>query len=247
MSYKYDITVSFAGEDREFIEPIALELYKKGVSIFYDKLEQSDLWGKDLYQHLAEVYSTKARYCIIFISSHYLKKNWTKHELKSAQSRSFQQEHEYILPIKLDDSEIPGLPSTVGYLDARHMSGEEIVELVLKKLEFKNNKKEDTTIFWKIRSVLNAYDPMELLTLGRGLNLGPPSDEYDPEIVEIYDILPLVKSPNELSERIFTIFVKYFSKDMADSFQHYHTLASEIWTLKDSESFAKLYNYKKQF
>ncbi|MFC2947659.1 toll/interleukin-1 receptor domain-containing protein [Virgibacillus sediminis] len=244
MDFKYDVTVSFAGEDRNIIEPIALELHRKGVSIFYDKLAQSDLWGKDLYQHLAEVYSSKAKYCIIFVSAHYLKKSWTKHELKSAQSRSFQQDQEYILPIKLDDSEVPGLPITLGYLDARQMNTEELLKIILDKLGFEN-KKKDTILFWKIRSVINANDPMDLLSLGRDIDVGPPSDEYDPEIEEIYDILPLAKSPEELSDGIIRIFAKYFSVEDALRFRNYSKLSEEIWELKDGNSLGGLYNYGK--
>lgn len=43
-------------------------------------------------------------------------------------------ESEYILPIRIDDSELPGLPATVAYIDARKLTSEEIIDLILGKL-----------------------------------------------------------------------------------------------------------------
>lgn len=134
MKFKYDIAVSFAGEDRSVVEEFVNALAKNDVSVFYDSWEQAELWGKDLYKHLDMIYQQAAQYCVIFISKHYVQKAWTKHELRSAQARAFQQNSEYILPIKLDDTELPGLPSTIAYIDLRHTSIKEIVNTLSEKL-----------------------------------------------------------------------------------------------------------------
>lgn len=136
-SFRYDVTVSFAGEDRSTVERLARLLRRNGVRVFYDAWEQSDLWGKDLYQHLDAVYRSAARYCLVFVSEHYVKKAWTKHELKSAQARAFEENAEYILPIRLDDTELPGLPPTVAYLDARTTPLTEICQIFVSKLGLK--------------------------------------------------------------------------------------------------------------
>lgn len=49
--YDYDVTLSFAGEDRAYVEKVAAALYSLGIRVFYDRYEQVDLWGKDLYTH----------------------------------------------------------------------------------------------------------------------------------------------------------------------------------------------------
>lgn len=82
--FEYDIVLSFAGEQRAQVERVAECLRLAGVKVFYDAYEKSDLWGKDLYQHLSEVYQKKARYCIVFASKDYANKAWTNHELRSA-------------------------------------------------------------------------------------------------------------------------------------------------------------------
>src|SRR5262245_31136756 len=112
---EFDVCLSFAGEDREYVDRVAAELRSAGVRLFYDAYEDVDLWGKDLYQHLDAVYRHKARYCVAFFSAAYAAKVWTKHELKSAQTRAFEENREYILPARFDDTEIPGVPKTVKY------------------------------------------------------------------------------------------------------------------------------------
>ncbi len=136
----YDVVLSFAGEDRKIVEDIAYILQKNNVKVFYDKFEVSNLWGKDLYQYLNDIYKNKARFCIIFFSKNYVKKEWTKHELKSAQARAFETE-EYILPIYLDDVHVPGINKTIGHLNFNEYTKEDIVRLIIEKLENNQDKK----------------------------------------------------------------------------------------------------------
>ena len=44
--YRYDVCLSFAGEDRDYVNKVAEELRSAGVRVFYDLYEQVDLWGK---------------------------------------------------------------------------------------------------------------------------------------------------------------------------------------------------------
>jgi hypothetical protein len=134
--YEYDVALSFAGEDREVARELASLLARRRVRIFFDEYEKAQLWGKNLYQHLQSVYRHKARFCVLFLSHHYAEKLWTKHELESAQARAFKESSEYILPLKLDDTEIPGINPTTGYVDVRVDSIGHIAELVLEKLNY---------------------------------------------------------------------------------------------------------------
>jgi len=132
--FEYEVALSFAGEDRKIAEELAGILDGFDVSVFYDLHEQAELWGKDLYQHLQVVYRDKAKYCVIFVSGDYIAKAWTKHELKQAQARALMENREYILPVRLDDAELPGLNATVGYLDLRKYSIEGVADLLMQKL-----------------------------------------------------------------------------------------------------------------
>jgi hypothetical protein len=133
-NYAYDVCLSFAGENREYVEVAASELRKRGVRVFYDKYEKAELWGKDLYEHLDYVYHSAARYCVLFASADYAAKVWTSHERKSAQARALDENREYILPARFDHTEIPGLRKTVGYIDLAETSPSELADLVVEKL-----------------------------------------------------------------------------------------------------------------
>ncbi len=141
--YEYDLVLSFAGEDRKVVERIYKILMREKIRVFYDKAEQASLWGKDLYQHLQSVYRDRARFCVVFISKNYVKKRWTKHELKQAQARAFNESIEYILPIRLDSTEVPGLNMTTGYVELGRGDVSSVVALLLDKLGRKKMEADD--------------------------------------------------------------------------------------------------------
>lgn len=136
--YEYDVCLSFAGEDRPYVEMVAQELKERGVRVFYDLDETSKLWGKDLAEHLDYIYRRASRFCVMFISEAYARKAWTRHERRSALARAIEEEQEYVLPGRFDDTELPGLQPTLAYVDLREYAPTTIAEFLLEKLGFKN-------------------------------------------------------------------------------------------------------------
>jgi hypothetical protein len=132
---KYDVALSFAGENRDYVEKVAIFLKDQGVAVFYDNHHKTSLWGKDLFQHLHIIYKELAKCCVIFISEHYPIKLWTKHELKAVQSRVFSKGDDYLLPVRFDETGIPGLSQTVGYIDARVVTPHELAEEIVDKIK----------------------------------------------------------------------------------------------------------------
>jgi hypothetical protein len=132
--FEYDVALSFAGEDRSIVEEFTGRLKAKNIEVFHDEYEAGDMWGRDLVDHLVNIYSRKARYCVMFISRYYPLKKWTKVERMAAQERALRDPNEYILPLRVDDTQVPGVEETTGYRDLREHSMESIVELLEKKL-----------------------------------------------------------------------------------------------------------------
>jgi len=130
----YEMVLSFAGEDREYVEATADYLRNNNVKVFYDKYEEVTLWGKDLSEHLDKVYRGSARYCVMFISKNYANKVWTSHERRSALAKAIEEKEEYILPVRFDDTEIPGIRPTVGYVDLSKKTPEQLGKMILQKL-----------------------------------------------------------------------------------------------------------------
>jgi len=134
MEYKYEIALSFAGEDRAYVDRVAKSLQENGISVFYDKFEQIDLWGKDLGIHFDYIYRRSSKYFIPFISAFYKEKIWTNYEIRNAISRAIENKEEYILPVRFDDTDLEGIRSTIGYLDIRSISPEQLAQMIIQKL-----------------------------------------------------------------------------------------------------------------
>ncbi|SDO89135.1 TIR domain-containing protein [Lentzea jiangxiensis] len=131
---KYDVCLSFAGEDRPYVDEVARHLTELGVSRFYDTDEQADLWGKNLVEHLDQIYRHDSRFCVMFISEAYARKMWTKHERQAAFDRALVSDTEYVLPVRFDDTEIPALRVGTGYLDLRDRTPRELARMIAEKV-----------------------------------------------------------------------------------------------------------------
>ena len=71
----------------------------------------------------------------MFVSLEYAERMWTTHERRSAQARAVREKgREYILPVRVDDTDLDGLPPTVGYISLKEYTVAQIAELLVKKL-----------------------------------------------------------------------------------------------------------------
>lgn len=130
----YEVSLSYAGEQGEYVERVAAVLRDAGVKLFYYPYKEADLWGEDLVEAFEHVFLRASRFAVMFISKEYRAKMWPTVERRAAVERAISQTTVYILPVRFDDTPIPGLRGTVAYQDARLKSPEEIAALILRKL-----------------------------------------------------------------------------------------------------------------
>lgn len=140
--YRHEVALSFAGEQREYVERVAAALEAAGVAYFYDEANAVEMWGEDLTEYLDRVYRRDSRYVAVFVSADYAAKAWPRVEFRSALARAIREKSAYILPIRFDDTELPGLLPTVAYRDARRLTPEAIAQELLVKL---GRDREETT------------------------------------------------------------------------------------------------------
>jgi len=82
------------------------------------------------------VFWKESRFCVTFVSKEYATRMWTIHELRSAQDRAIKERgKEYILPIRVDDTDLDGLPDSVGYLSLKEHDIEMVAGILVKKLQ----------------------------------------------------------------------------------------------------------------
>lgn len=130
----FEVVFSFAGENRKYVREVAKYLRKNKIAVFYDENEQVNLWGKDLVEHFEVLYRRSGKYCVIFISEEYVKKMWTTHERRAALSRALEKGEEYILPARFDQTEVPGILPTVGYVPLLGQTPAKFGKIILEKL-----------------------------------------------------------------------------------------------------------------
>lgn len=131
--FEYDLAVSFAGQQRDFVRAVVRGL-GDDVSVFYDEDQKARLLGENLVDLLTDVYQHRARYVALFISADYADKMWTNLERQSAMARAVGERDPYILPIRMDDTALPGLLPSIGYLDARYEGLNGVVQVLKEKL-----------------------------------------------------------------------------------------------------------------
>lgn len=135
MRYTYDVSFSFAEEDNAFVQEVANHLKRRNPNYYYYKEDLVKNWGKDLEKYLAPIYRRQSRLCVVFVSAAYRDKVWTKFEFENANEKAKRNFLEYILPFKLDDTELPKIPSTTKYLTSKEIAAKELADAICRKID----------------------------------------------------------------------------------------------------------------
>jgi len=140
--FKYDVSLSYANENRKIAKNLAQKLKNKGMRVFFDNFYQFDLWGKSLKKVFSEVFGPKTRFAVVLISEYYPVKEWTNFEFSIMKEEAKKRETEFILPIRLDNTKMPGIHEDIGYLDYRKVGIDGIVDCLLGKLSMGSSDQE---------------------------------------------------------------------------------------------------------
>lgn len=135
MKRRFDVALSYAGEDRDYVEAVAGACKVLGLNVFYDRLLSDEVWGKDLHQHLGAIYEERAFFVVAFISKHYAAKYWTQQELETSLQADQMRGSAYILPARFDDTSIPALGTSRSDVDLREIAPEKLASLIALKVE----------------------------------------------------------------------------------------------------------------
>lgn len=130
----FQVALSFAGEQRGYVQRVASALAALSIHYFYDEEQKIPLWGKNQVEELQRIYKDDAYAVVMFISSDYARKSWPIHERRSALSRAVRERREYVLPLRFDDTPLPGFDPDVSYLKAEDFSPEDLAAAIAQKL-----------------------------------------------------------------------------------------------------------------
>lgn len=133
----YDLAVSFAGEHREYVESTVRACEKRGLRVFYDRDKGNDWWGGNFIRHQRSVYSSQTRYFVPFLSREYLAKPIPMDEFSAAMMTAVRQGDGYILPVLMDDVDVPPelLHPHIHYLRAGDFTPDELAEQLAQRVD----------------------------------------------------------------------------------------------------------------
>ena len=131
---EFDVALSFAGEQRDYVRTLASELTKNGIRVFFDEDNEIALWGKNLAEELQRIYMTASNVVVMFVSDDYARKSWPIHERQSAIARAINERREYILPARFDNTMLPGLDPSLSYLPLENRPPAKLAENIMAKL-----------------------------------------------------------------------------------------------------------------
>lgn len=184
-SFTYEVALSFAGEQREYVREVNNALKALGVKTFYDNDHLVDLWGKNHTEELPRIFAQDSHVVVMFISEQYVDKQWPRHEHRAILTEQTQRNGAYLLPVRFDDTPVPGLNPAWHYLRAEKFTPERLSEAIyqqLVKMDVKEPHQETGTVggldldlsqVFKAESGPAAADALVLSTLGRAARTNP--------------------------------------------------------------------------
>jgi len=132
--FEYEIAVSYASEDLEFVRGVKRCLEMCGIRVWMIDKTSVEHWGRDLAEYLEDVFVRRARFVLLFLSADYCRKVWPTYERRMALPRALLERSECLLPVVMDDTPVPGPLKNLGYIDYRKLSGFDLVDLIVKKV-----------------------------------------------------------------------------------------------------------------
>lgn len=127
----FDVAISYSRkqrEQREYVEQFNESVLKKGFTSFFDRQKEAQLWGEYLPDKLYDVYRRRSKWCVMFISHDYVTGVYPNLERKAILDRQIHSKR-YILPVRFDDSEVPGLSEGIKFVLAKDHSPSALADL----------------------------------------------------------------------------------------------------------------------
>jgi len=134
---RFRVALSFPGERREFVQQVADCLAGRlGRSqILYDGYNEAEFARPNLDTHLQRLYHDESELIAVFLCADYEHKEWCGLEWRAIRDLIKRRRADSVMPLRFDNTEIPGLFSTDGYAWIGNRPADEIAKLILQRLE----------------------------------------------------------------------------------------------------------------
>jgi hypothetical protein len=133
---RFRVALSFPGERRAFVEQVAGCLAESlgRERVLYDKYYEAEFARIDLNTHLQQLYHEQSELIAVFLCAEYERKEWCGLEWRAILDLIKRRQASTVMSLRFDDTEIPGLFSTDGYVSIGDRTPEDIANLILQRL-----------------------------------------------------------------------------------------------------------------
>jgi hypothetical protein len=144
---RFAVALSYPGERREYVQRVVGELRRtfSRAEIFYAPFHQGELVGLDLDIKLERIYHDESEVIAVFVSSEYAAKEWTGHEWRIVRDVMKRRRAEDVIPLRFDDTPIPGLLSIDAFIDLKDQDPEIVAGLIVEKIKANRAKASAAT------------------------------------------------------------------------------------------------------
>jgi TIR domain/NACHT domain len=134
--WRYQVALSFAGEQRPFVNRIAAILAAAlgQDQVFYDRFHEAELARPNLDLYLQSVYSEQSKLVVVFLGIDYEHKEWPGLEWRSVRDLVKRRSASQVMLVRLDDAPISGILGIDGFIEAQGRSPQQIADLILRRL-----------------------------------------------------------------------------------------------------------------
>jgi hypothetical protein len=148
---KFLVAFSFAGEQRDLVRSVAeaIEKILGESTVFYDEWFEHYIAGQDADTKLQEIYGERSMLVVVCVSEDYNNKPWTQTEHESIRALSMQvrssqdkMERLRVLPLRVGDGNVSGIPSNAICPDIRQRAPELTAQLIVNRLRLIQPKTE---------------------------------------------------------------------------------------------------------
>lgn len=142
---RFQVALSFPSEHREFVSQVANVLAKElgYQAVFYDQWYQAELARPNMDTYLQSIYHDHSELIVPFLCEDYERKEWCGLEWRAIRDLLKRRKDNDIMPMRFDDTYIPGLFDIDGYIELSQYRAEEVANLILQRLQ--QNISVDTT------------------------------------------------------------------------------------------------------
>ncbi|HKH43896.1 MAG TPA: TIR domain-containing protein [Thermoanaerobaculia bacterium] len=132
---RFRIALSFPGEHRPFVGQVAEHLSAAvgRERMLYDQYYESEFARVDLDTHLQRLYHDESELIAVFLCADYERKDWCGLEWRAIRDLIKRRQVSSVMPLRFDNTEIPGLFSTDGYIWIGERSPKDIADRILER------------------------------------------------------------------------------------------------------------------